>query len=411
MDEFERMLQSHVARRHAPTGQSSRPPLPPLVPSMSHREAQKRGRAGMRDSRDETPSDRGSKRCRNDGCAGSPERRRRLDPRQLTSDLSQARGLPELLALQQRHGDDFNGFHVGAFWSRFKTLARGELVGLSERLAPVCEQTVRMLPELNARAGANVAHAFTKAGLVGSGPWQGVWAALPEAVRRGLGGFNAQCLSNTGWAFATAGHEAPALFEAISAELANRQLGGFHEQNVCAMAWAFAVLDPRSADALFSTSFFTTRCTHLETSFALTDLRQLHQWSLWREERGALWPGLPTSLRHACLEAFVAEEGKPSRLQSDVVREIRSRGFDVEEEHRCKVSGYSIDALVTLSDGKKIAVEVDGPSHFLGHSQQPVGATLLKHRQLRYFGWRLESVPYWEWGRSKELHWLPTEPK
>ena len=98
-------------------------------------------------------------------------------------------------------------------------------------------------------------------------------------------------------------------------------------------------------------------------------------------------------------------------MQSDVVREIRSRVAHVEEEHRCEASGYSIDVLVTLNDGKRIAVEVDGPSHFIGRSQQPTGATLLKHRQLRHFGWRLESVPYWEWDRSKELHWLPSGPR
>ena len=89
---------------------------------------------------------------------------------------------------------------------------------------------------------------------------------------------------------------------------------------------------------------------------------------------------------------------------------IRSRSVQVKEEHRCVTSGYSIDALVTLNDGKQVAVEVDGPSHFLGHSQQPNGATLLKHRQLRKLGWRLESVPYWEWDRCKELHWLPKKP-
>ena len=83
--------------------------------------------------------------------------------------------------------------------------------------------------------------------------------------------------------------------------------------------------------------------------------------------------------------------------QSDVVREIRSHDVHVKEEHRCKVSGYSIDVLVTLNNGEQIAVEVDGPSHFLGRSHQPKGSALLKHRQLSYFGWCFESVPYWEW--------------
>ena len=270
------------------------------------------------------------------------------------------------------------------------------------------EAVRRRLGGFNEQGLSNTVWAFATAGHEAPALFE---AISTEAVRRGMNGFNEQNLSNTVWAFATAGYEAPALFEAIAAEAVRRGLIGFNEQILCTMAWAFAVLDIRAADALFSTSFFTTRCAHLETSFALTDLIQLHQWSLWREERGALWPGLPTSLRHACLEAFVAEEGKPSRLQSDVVREIRSRGFNVEEEHRCKVSGYSIDALVNLKGGEQIAVEVDGPTHFLGNSQQPTGATLLKHRQLRYFGWRLESVPYWEWDRSKDLPWLPRKSR
>ena len=117
-------------------------------------------------------------------------RPRQLDPRQLTSYLGHARDLPELLALHQRHGDDFNGFHIGAFWSKFKALARGRHGGIRDHLAPVCEQTARMLPELNARAVANVAHAFAKAELVGEGPWESVWASLPEAVCRRLSDFN-----------------------------------------------------------------------------------------------------------------------------------------------------------------------------------------------------------------------------
>ena len=139
----------------------------------------------------------------------------------------------------------------------------------------------------------------------------------------------------------------------------------------------------------------------------------MHQWSLWHEERGELWPGLPESLRQACRDAFVTQEASPSQLQSDVVREIRSRRVhDVQEEHRCDTSGYSIDALVTLKDGQKVAVEVDGPSHFLGRSEQPNGATLLKRRQLRHFEWHLVSVPYWAWDRNEieeVLHWLPKE--
>ena len=254
---------------------------------------------------------------------------------------------------------------------------------------------------------SNTAWAFATAGHKSPELFKAISA---EAVRRRLSSFNEQHLSNTAWAFASAGHASPELFDAISAAVVRRRFGGFAQQDMSNIAWAFAVLEPPSADELFGTVTFTTRCAQFETSFSHEQLAQLHQWSLWVNERGALWPRLPESLRQACRNAFVEGEGSPSQLQSDVVREIRSRGAHVKQEHRCETSGYSIDALVTLNDGKKVAVEVDGPSHFVGRTQQPTGATLLKHRQLRYFGWRLESVTYWEWERSKELHWLPFRP-
>ena len=93
-----------------------------------------------------------------------------LNSRALTAELGRARTLTELLSLHQRHGNRFDLYNLGAFWSKFKNLPRGEFRELRNRLAPVCERTVRMLPALNARSVANVAHAFAKSGLVGTGP-------------------------------------------------------------------------------------------------------------------------------------------------------------------------------------------------------------------------------------------------
>ena len=125
--------------------------------------------------------------------------------------------------------------------------------------------------------------------------------------------------SNTAWAFAKAGHAPLALFKAISAEVMRRGLGDFNPQSLSNTAWALAIVDLPSADALFGTACFSKRCAHFETYFSRSQLSQLHQWSLWREERGAQWPRLPKSLRQTCRKAFVEVEGQPSQLQSDVV--------------------------------------------------------------------------------------------
>ena len=121
---------------------------------------------------------------------------------------------------------------------------------------------------------------------------------------------------------------------------------------------------------------------------------------LWQEECGAAWPPLPPELAQRCRDAFSQEEGVPSRLQRDVAASLSALGLAPREEVRTP-QGYSLDAVVSHG-GREVAVEVDGPSHFLGRT--PTGTTALKRRQLRAAGWALLPVPYWEWdalGSSK----------
>ena len=69
-----------------------------------------------------------------------------------------------------------------------------------------------------------------------------------------------------------------------------------------------------------------------------------------------------------------------------------------EEEHLEPRTGYSLDLALPSS---RVAVEVDGPSHFLlpdGRGvRRPNGPTLLKRRLLAAAGWRVISVPFYEW--------------
>ena len=163
------------------------------------------------------------------------------------------------------------------------------------------------------------------------------------------------------------------------------------------MAWAFAAADVLPSGAhLFERPDFVERVVELERDFSRHELCQLHQWQLWLslEPRSSGWPQLPSALQRRCYASFHTQ-AKPSRQQRQVMESLRALGLSPREEVRTRV-GYSVDAMVSLH-GREVAIEVDGPSHFVRDTRTPNGATTLKRRQLRAAGYTLLPVPYWEW--------------
>lgn len=56
---------------------------------------------------------------------------------------------------------------------------------------------------------------------------------------------------------------------------------------------------------------------------------------------------------------------------------------------------WSVDMLVELPHGVKVAVEVDGPSHYTTSTpRRPLGSTLARDRCLRALGLEVVSVSY-----------------
>ncbi|EOD24737.1 hypothetical protein EMIHUDRAFT_254754, partial [Emiliania huxleyi CCMP1516] len=111
------------------------------------------------------------------------------------------------------------------------------------------------------------------------------------------------------------------------------------------------------------------------SSWSEEERSQLHQWQLWLSlERG--------------------EDGQQHLLPAPQRKLCRV----AMEEHLEPRTGYSLDLALPSS---RIAVEVDGPSHFLLPDglgvRRPNGPTLLKRRLLAAAGWRVSSVPFYEW--------------
>ena len=187
--------------------------------------------------------------------------------------------------------------------------------------------------------------------------------------------------------------------EAVAREAEDR-LGDFNEQVFASVVWAFAVADVRHLA-------FLTACHAHALTLDLSSqhpmvLSKLHQWQLWAalectpaDERQLL----PPPLRQRCREAMETGANHASQLQRAVGYTLASLRPGFEEEVIELRTSYSLDlALQSL----RVAVEVDGPSHFVQDARGahwPNGPTLLKQRLLRAAGWRLVSVPFFEWNR------------
>ncbi|EJK65038.1 hypothetical protein THAOC_14163, partial [Thalassiosira oceanica] len=207
--------------------------------------------------------------------------------------------------------------------------------------------------------------------------------------------FDGQEVANFLWACATVGYSDERLFSAFTPVIESK-LDECNEQHLANIAWAYSVVNVPSQD-LFNECYVGALASR-ENAFSEEDLSQLHQWQLWQQELESRIE-LPRSLRAKCRNAFTSRGYSESKLQNDVAGELRAAGLDLDEEVLLG-SGYRIDALVKVGDGRKVAVEVDGPSHFI--DRRPTGSTILKHRQvLRLDRIEVVSVPYWEWNELK----------
>lgn len=206
---------------------------------------------------------------------------------------------------------------------------------------------------------------------------------------------NYQAVTNLLWAYATIGQNDHHLFSSF-APVVRSIMSECSSQGITTIAWAYAVSNV-DVPSLFNVGFINL-CLDRESTHTNSGLAQLHQWHLWREEiKSSI--GLPPLLRAKCYHAFTSSAPEPSRFQDEVIAELTSIGLRPEEEVLTK-SGYRLDAIVEIH-GKKIGIEVDGPSHFFG--RKPTGNTILKHRQVHTLDKiPIFSVSYWEWNEVRK---------
>ena len=280
-------------------------------------------------------------------CHGATEGAGELHPAQITVLIQNTRKIPELVKLDAAKGHMFNAIHLSVYWNRVKMLAgtprsleRRALYRHAEALRPACDRTRAAVlgpPGLHARGVAMIAHSFARAGLHRGEPWELVWSALPKAARDKMSDFNSQELANIAWAFATAGRDAPELFEALAMEASTR-IGSFLPQELSNTAWAFATAGQR-ATALFDT--LASECVRRVAEFNSQELAN----TVW---------------------AFASAQHKSPELFSAIARESRDRlGEFTSQELAITARSFATLATANKRESKELfaglAVEVYPP--------------------------------------------------
>jgi len=224
--------------------------------------------------------------------------------------------------------------------------------------------------------------------------------ALADRAVLLLPNFTDQGIGNTLWSLAHVGYRHHRLLEAATQRLITAA-EAFDSQTIVSSLWALTVLDVVD-DTLFATLLPFVQRPDLDHVAHMSQMRQvLLHVHLNADRMPRTRKAVDAHFAVRAEAAFRTCKQISSAFQADVAALLRGMGAVIQEEVVLVQSGgYSVDIYCPA---QRLVVEVDGPSHFYrdGATLRPVGATILKHRQLRGFGHPVFSVSYAWWdGKS-----------
>ncbi|KAK2641629.1 hypothetical protein Ddye_023392 [Dipteronia dyeriana] len=318
----------------------------------------------------------------------------------------------------------------------------GELLYLSE-MDRVAEVASTKVGDFNSQNVANVSGAF--ASMQHSAP--DLFQELAKRASDIVHTFQEQELAQVLWAFASLYEPADALLESLDKVFKNsdqfkcclnEQLSNsnekrkaersadldtagvldtpvliFNRDQLGNIAWSYAVLG--QMDQIFFSHVWKTM-SHFEEQKISEQYREdimfASQVHLVNQCLKHVYPHLQLALGND-LEEKIARAGKTKRynqkvtssFQKEVAHLLVSTGLDWVREY--VVDGYTVDAVLV---DKKVAFEIDGPTHFSRNTGVPLGHTMLKRSYIAAVGWKVVSLSYLEWeerqGSFEQLDYL-----
>jgi hypothetical protein len=183
---------------------------------------------------------------------------------------------------------------------------------------------------------------------------------------------------------------------------------GASVQGLANMCWAAAVLNMQQLVSHVEqfAAAISSRWEHVVAE-GKWQLYQAHMWLQGSNSRGLL-DCLSEQQLQECKEQWhkgiieVAASARTSSTHQAVLKAAAhlpglKQPPQLEEPTDDRL--HSVDVLVVIKGGVRVAIEVDGPQHFRQPDLQPTGTTQWRNRSLAARGYVVVSVPYWEWDR------------
>lgn len=228
-----------------------------------------------------------------------------------------------------------------------------------------------------------------------------------------------QSLVNLAWACGHLGHRDVGLIRAVIQHI-QRQLQDKHSCQpmqlslLPTVSWAVAVLGLQQladdAKSLIARVPFDSK-----NNMQLQQLYQIHMWLQDIQHGdahgllGVLDPAQIQCCRTACSSLDTSPQcnntavstASVTSLQQQVFKALCSLQMTWQEAPRMEQSSSDgllvVDIVCRTAAGQLVAIEVDGPSHFVAPDNTLTGPTLYRNAALQARGYNVISIPYFEW--------------
>ena len=256
------------------------------------------------------------------------------------------------------------------------------------------KQAINFIDQFNSQDLANSISAFSILGIAPSAEFIKAWEykAISEIFH-----FNPQELANSIYAFGKLGTTPSELFKKIWQGTVIDKIDKFDSQALVNTIHALNIMQIKISIPL----------KEALNKLALNNLckEEVHQiWIAEQIERYFFRDRLLNEENYRIIEEKVElyKYDKPtiSVLQKDIFNHISANKNiiyqTIEEESWIKEIAAPVDILITTMTGKKIIVQVDGPSHFIGNDHQYNSSTKFNTKILEKLGYMVIRIAYFE---------------